>query len=158
MFHFVGLIGLNLGQEFFLKKVTSHAPAKSAASIPVLREGTPVPLIVVDGFDVRQTAAGETVTFVLAEDLTQNGKTLARTGDVASGLMTKAGVPGTPDGLSGLALQNVTLRARGATNVPLRTNQVRGANTPVQYKELQGSGKVEFTLFVAENVLFTQTE
>ena len=158
MFHFAGLIGLNLGQEFFLKKLTSHAPAKSAASVPLLREGTPVPLIMVDGFDARQTTAGQTVTFVLAQDLTQNGKALARTGDVASGLITQVSAPGTTDGIGSVALQNVTLRAADTINVPLRSNQVRGAATPVQYKELQGSGKVEFTLFVAESVPFPQTE
>ena len=50
MFHFGGLIALNLGEEFFLKKFTSHAPGGSAASVPTLREGTPVKLIAVDGF------------------------------------------------------------------------------------------------------------
>ncbi len=158
MFHFAGLIGLNLGQEFFLKKLTSHAPAKSAASVPLLREGTPVSLIIVDGFDPRQTTAGQTVTFVLAEDVTQNGKTLARTGDVASGLITQVNPPDTPDGIGSVALQNVTLRAAHTINVPLRSNQVRGAATPVQYKQLQGSDKIEVTLFVAQNVSFAETE
>jgi hypothetical protein len=112
----------------------------------------------VDGFDARQTTAGQTVTFVLAQDLTQNGKALARTGDVASGLITQVGAQGTPDGIGSVALQNVTLRAADAINVPLRSNQVRGPATSVQYKELPGSGKVEFTLFVAENVPFPETE
>ena len=37
-------------------------------------------------------------------------------------------------------------------SVPLRSNQVRGAATPVEYQELPGSGKVEVTLFVAQSV------
>jgi hypothetical protein len=49
------------------------------------------------------------------------------------------------------------LRA-GKDNVPLRSNQVRGTATPVQYKELPGSGKLEVTLFVAENVEFPQSQ
>jgi len=40
----------------------------------------------------------------------------------------------------------------------LRSNQARGAATPVQYHELPGSGKVVITLFVAENVVFPETE
>jgi hypothetical protein len=89
---------------------------------------------------------------VLAEDLTQNGKVLAKTGDVASGLVTQVKAATTPDEAGSVELQDVRLRAGGAINIPLRSSQVRGAATPVQYKELQGSGKVEVTLFVAENV------
>ena len=151
MFHFAGLIALNLSEELFLKKFTSHAP-KLAASVPVLREGSPVALIAVDGFDTQGSTAGQTVTFVLAEDLTQNGKVLAKTGDVASGLVTQVKAATTPDEAGSVELQDVRLRAGGAINIPLRSSQVRGAATPVQYRELQGSGKVEVTLFVAENV------
>jgi hypothetical protein len=49
-------------------------------------------------------------------------------------------------------------RGLGTRNVPLRSNQVRGAATPVQYHELPGSGKVEITLFVAEDAAFPETE
>ena len=157
MFHFAGLIGLNLSEELFLKNLTSHAPAKSAHSTPVLREGIPVTLIAVDGFGGQGSTAGQTVTFVLAEDLTQNGKVLAKTGDVASGLVTQVTAAATPDAPGSVALQNVTLRASGAINVPLRSNPVRGAATPVQYKELPGSGKIEVTLFVAQNILLPDT-
>ena len=152
MFHFAGLIGLNLGEELFLKRFTSHVPANTAHSIPVLREGSPVTLIAVDGFGRQGSTAGQTVTFVLAEDLTQNGKVLARTGDVASGVVTQVTAGSAPNAPGSVALQHVTLRASGAINVPLRSNQVRGAATPVQYKDLPGSGKKEVTLFVAQNV------
>ncbi len=157
MFHFAGLMALNVGEELLLKKFTSHAP-KSAASAPVLREGSPVPLIAVDGFNTQGSTAGQTVTFVLAEDLTQNGKVLAKTGDVASGLVTQVSAGTTPEAAGSVELQDVRLRAGGGINVPLRSNQVRGAATPVQYKELQGSGKVEVTLFVAQNVPFPESE
>jgi hypothetical protein len=157
MFHFAGLIGLNVGEELFLKKFTSHVPAKLAHSIPVLREGIPVKLIAVAGFG-GQSTTGQTVTFVLAEDLTQNGKVLAKAGDVASGLVTEVIAGATPDAPGSVALQNVTLRAAGAINVPLRSNQVRGSATPVQYKELPGSGKMEVTLFVAQNVPLPDTD
>jgi hypothetical protein len=158
MFHFGGLIALNLGQEFFLKRITSHAPRGSAASGPTLREGTPVKLIAVDGFGSQRVVGGQTVTFVLAEEVSQRGRDLARTGDVASGVVTEVTAGETPDAAGSVALQRMMLRAGGNINVPLRSNQVRGAATPVQYHELPGSGKVEITLFVAEDVAFPEAE
>ena len=158
MFHFGGVIALNLGQEFFLKKFTSHAPRGSAASAPTLREGTPVKLIAVDGFASQGVVGGQTVTFVLAEELTQSGRDLARTGDLASGVVTEVTAGNSPDAAGSVALQKMMLRTDGNVSVPLRSNQVRGAATPVQYHELPGSGKVEITLFVAEDVAFPETE
>jgi hypothetical protein len=118
----------------------------------MLREGTPVTLIAVEGFGAAGSTAGETVTLVVAEDVTQNGKVLAKTGDVASGVVTQVSPAANPGEPGTVAIQDVTVRAGGETNVPLRSNQVRGAAAPVQYKVLPGSGKVEVKLFVAEDV------
>ena len=149
MFHFVGLVALNLGEEFVFNKVTHHAPqASSAAAVPVLQEGSPVPLIAVDGLDSHGVKSAQTVTFVLAQDLTLDGKVVARAGDVASGEVDPANTPSDP---SGIALQRVMLRA-GAVNVPLRSSQARGVAGPAQYRELPGSGKVQVTMFVAQSV------
>jgi len=157
MFRFVGLVGLNLAEELFLKQLTTHTPKdQSAANVSVLAEGTPVKLIAVDGFGTDGATTGQTVTFVLARDLTQSGKVLARAGDIASGQATQVNRGSAPSGVRSIALQHVTLRA-GNVNVPLRTSQPRGAVTPVQYRELPGSGKVEVTLFVAENVEVPET-
>jgi hypothetical protein len=157
MFHFAGLIGLNLGEEFLLKRVTSHVPEESAAQPTVLREGIPVALVAVDGFNGQGLTAGQTVTFVLAEDLMQSGKVLARAGDVASGLVAQVTSGNATGGAGSVALKDVMLRA-GNVTVPLRSSQTRGASTPMQYKELPGSGKVEVTLFVAANVPFPEQE
>ena len=158
MFHFAGLVALNVAQELFLKKVTSNTPeVQSAASAPVLYEGSRVPLIAVDGFSPEGATPGQTVTFVLAEDLTLRGKVLAKTGDVASGQVGQVSAVKAPGEARSVALQRVTLRA-GNVNVPLRGSQVRGAVGPVQYKELPESGKVEVTLFVAENVQFPEDQ
>ena len=158
MFHFAGLVAVNLAEELLLKKVTSHTPeVRSAANAPVLREGSPVPLIAVDGFGAGGATAGQTITFVLAEDLTLRGKVLARTGDVASGQVGQVSAAKVPGEAGSVALQQVTLRA-GNVNVPLRSSQVRGSVGPVQYKELPESGKIEVTLFVAENVQFPEGE
>jgi hypothetical protein len=158
MFHFVGLVAVNLAEELFLKKVTSNTPeVQSAASAPVVREGSRVPLIAVDGFSPAGATAGQTVTFVLAEDLTLRGKVLAKTGDVASGQVGQVSAVKAPGEAGSVVLERVTLRA-GNVNVPLRSSQVRGAAGPVQYKELPESGKVEVTLFVAANVQFPEDQ
>jgi hypothetical protein len=158
MFHFGGLVALNLAEEFLMKKVTHHAPEiPSAADVPVLPEGNPVPLIAVDGLSAGGVTAGQTVTFVLAEDLTLSGKVLARAGDVASGEVADFDTAVSPSDAKGIALQRVTLRA-GAVNVPLRSSQQRGVAGPAQYKELPESGKVEVTMFVAQSVRFPKGE
>ena len=153
MFRFAGLIGLNLAEELFLKKLTTHAHADpSAANAPVLHEGTPVTLIAVDGFSPQGARNGQTVTFVVAEDVRQAGMVLARAGDAASGMVSHAGREESP-GVRSIALERVTLRA-GNVNVPLRSNAVRGAAAAVQFRVLAASSKVEVTLFVAEDVEF----
>jgi hypothetical protein len=158
MFHFAGLVAVNLAEEFFLKKVTRNAPkVQSAADVPVLREGIPVPLIAVDGFGAGEATVGQPVTFVLAQDLTVHGKVLAKTGDVASGQVAQVTAARVPGEAGSVALQRVILRA-GNLNVPLRSSQMRGAAGPVQYRELPESGKVEVTLFVAESVQFPESQ
>lgn len=153
LFRFSGLMAVNLFEELLLKKLTTHTPKDESANLPVLREGTPVSLIAVTGFGAQGALTGQTVTFVLAQDLVQDGKMLAKAGDIASGTAA-AENPGDP---TTVALQHVMLRA-GKVDVPLRGNQVRGAAAPVQYKALAGSGKLEFTLFVAEDVKFPSTQ
>lgn len=156
LFRFAGLMGSNLFQELILKKLTTHAPeVPSEANAPVLREGSPVTLIAVNGFGAQGARAGQTVTFVLAQDLTVNGKVLAKTGDVASGMVTQVSPENPAGGAGSVALQHVTLKA-GNVNVPLRSSQVRGAAGPMLSKQLPGSGKVEVTLFVAQNVTFPE--
>jgi hypothetical protein len=153
MFHFGGLAAMNLAQEFFLKRLTHNAPDdRSAAVAVILPEGSPMQLIAVDGFNAEGAAVGQTVTLVLAEDLTILGKVVARAGDVASGQVTRVAA-GAPGDARSVALQQIMLRA-GSVNVPLRASQVRGDAGPVRYKELPGSGKIEVTLFVAQRVEF----
>jgi hypothetical protein len=84
MFHFVGLAAVNLGQEFLLKKVTSHKSNQQGANT-VLREGTPVRLIAIHGFSADDQEEGRTAEFILSEALTVDSKVLARAGDIASG-------------------------------------------------------------------------
>jgi len=154
MFHFVGLVGVNLAEEFLLKKLTTNRPQNNlAAGATVLREGSPVTLIAVSGFGGEEAAPGQTVRFVLAQDLIIGGKVLARTGDVASGQMARVSPTITSGEARSVSLERVMLRAANM-NVPLRSNQVRGVGGPARYRELPGSDRVELTLFVAQDVQF----
>lgn len=153
MFHFVGSVALNLGQEFFLKRLTNHRPVEEAASKTVLPEGTPVPLLVVDAPPAEEVTAGRVVTFVLAEDLAVSGKVVAKSGEVASGQVGQVNRPVAPGGKIGVTLERVTLRT-GNVTVPLRSVQVRGVSGPTQYRLLPESGKIEVTLFVAQDTRF----
>lgn len=158
MFRFAGRVGLNLGEELLLKKVTSNAPDRqSAASVPVLREGTPVPLIAVEGLGAEGATTGKTISFVLSQDLTVDGKVVAKTGDVALAHVGQVSPAKAPDQASNVALERVTLQA-GDVNVPLRSSQVRGTDGPMQYKELRDSGKIAVTLYVAESVRFPENQ
>jgi len=154
MFHFVGLVGVNLAEEFLLKKLTTNRPQNNlAAGATVLREGSPVTLIAVSGFGGEEAAPGQTVRFVLAQDLIIGGKVLARTGDVASGQMARVSPTIASGEARSVSLERVMLRAANM-NVPLRSNQVRGVGGPARYRELPGSDRVELTLFVAQDVQF----
>ena len=152
LFRFSGLIGINLAQEFLGKKLTSNAPRLQVeGSGPVLREGTPVELIAVDGFTPGRALTGNTVRFVLAQELSVNGKVLATTGDIASGEISQAG--DASSNANRLELERVKLVA-GTVEVPLRSDQTRGVGAPVQYKELPDGAKFEVRLFVAKDIRF----
>ena len=152
MFHFAGLVAVNLAEEFLLKKLTTNRPQNDpAAGTTVLREGSPVTLIAVDGFGGKEAAPGQTVTFVLAQDLIARGKVLARTGDVASGQVAQVNPTIASGDARSVSLERVMLRTANM-NVPLRSSQVRGVGGPARYRELPGSDRVELTLFVAQDV------
>jgi hypothetical protein len=158
MFHFAGLVGVNLAEEFLLKKLTTNRPRNDrAAGTTVLREGSPVTLIAVDGFGVEEAAPGQTVTFVLAQDLIIGGKVLGRTGDVASGQVAQVSPTIASGEARSVSLERVMLRVANI-NVPLRSSQVRGVGGPARYKELPGSNRVEVTLFVAQDVQFPERQ
>jgi hypothetical protein len=156
MFHFVGLVAVNLGQEFLLKKLTSHKPELQSAAT-VLREGTPVRLIAVDDFSADEAHDGRTVNFILAEELIVNGKVLAKRGDIASGQVGQVNRAQVAGGAISIMLEGVMLRA-GSVDVPLRSSQARGGAGRLQCRELAESGKIELTLFVAKNVEFPEDQ
>jgi hypothetical protein len=152
MFHFVGLVAVNLAQEFLLRKVTSHK-AELQSARTVLREGAPVRLIVVHGFSAEEAQDGRPVELVLAEALIVNGKVLAKIGDVASAQVSQVSRAQAAGDAINVTLERVLLRA-GSIEVPLRSSQARESAGPLRWKELGESGKLEVTLFVAKDVEF----
>lgn len=86
-----------------------------------------------------------------------DGKVLARTGDTASGQVDRMSAGETAGEASSVEFGRVMLRA-GKVSVPLRSGQVRGVNRAMQRKELSDSGKIEVTLFVAQNVHFPENQ
>ena len=133
MFRFAGRIALNLAEEFFLKHVTTNTPPdQSASNLPILGEGTPVPLIAVDDVSAGGLIASKTVTFVLAKDLAVNGKIVAKAGSIASGQVTQVRAGQAADEASNVSLEQVKLQA-GDVSVPLRSNRIRGAAQLMQY-------------------------
>ncbi|MBV8570199.1 MAG: carboxypeptidase regulatory-like domain-containing protein [Acidobacteriaceae bacterium] len=154
MFRFAGRIGVNLAQELLLKKVTSNVRANQlAADIPVLREGTPVFLIAVDGLTAEGVTTGNTLSFVLARDVLVDGNVVAKAGDIATGQVGRVSVREGSGEASSVGLERVTLR-EGNIAIPLRSSQIRGSVAPMQYKQLPQSEKIAVTLYVAENVSF----
>jgi len=68
-----------------------------------------VPLIAVDGFSREGPTPGQTITFVLARELTVRGQTLAQAGDVASGQVSQVSAPKAPGEPMSVALERATL-------------------------------------------------
>ena len=155
MFHFVGLVAVNVAQEFLLKKLTSHKAELPSRATTVLREGTPVRLIPAHGFSAEEAQDGRPVELILAEELIVDGRVLARAGDLASGQVSQIGRAQASGEATSVALNGVTLRA-GTADVPLRGSQQRGGADRLQYRELPESGKIELTSFVAKDVTFRE--
>ena len=114
-----------------------------------------MPLIVVDSFSTEGPKAGQGITFVVAQELAVNGQTLAKPGEVALGQVSQVSSAKASGEPMSVAMQQVSLTV-GTVKVPLRSSEVRGFFNPVQFQERPESGKVEVTLFVAEDVPFPE--
>ena len=155
--HFGGLLVVNTLQEFVLKDLTKHRPVAQYPNGSVLRAGTAVRLLAVDGLSVANVDSGRTLTFVLEDDLTVSGKLLVKKGEVATGLVAEVSRAKQPDEPMNVTLDRAALRV-GNVVVPLRSSQVQGVAAPMQYREVPESGKVEVMLFVAQDVQFPEVQ
>ena len=76
----------NLYQEFVAHELTPSAPRRVATNARlILRDGTPVSLILTDDLTAATTGRGQTVAFALANDIRVAGVTVAKRGSKAFG-------------------------------------------------------------------------
>ena len=146
---FAGSASGNLLEEFLFRWVTTHVP-KTAATLtqPVLREGTPVSLISVEDLSSKTPANADPIAFVLSQDVQAGSAIVAQAGARASGQVSYGSGPA--DAMH-VSLERMHLKV-GNTEVPLRSNQVQGAATALEYHRLEDSGRIALTLYVAQNV------
>jgi hypothetical protein len=136
----------HLLEQFVVRRFTTHTRKLAGKFRKVLAEGTAAPLV-----SVRDLSAGP-MTFVLASDLQANGATLAKVGAIAEGQVSYAG------GMSGAGeavrwrLEYVHLKV-GNVDVPLRSNQAKGGDGALVYRQLEGSGRIALVLYVAQDVV-----
>ena len=136
----------HLLEQFVVRRFTTHTRKLAGMFRKVLAEGTAAPLV-----SVGDLSAGP-MTFVLASDLQANGATLAKVGAIAEGQVSYAG------GMSGAGepvrwrLEHVHLKV-GNVDVPLRSNQAKGGDVALVYRQLEGSGRIALVLYVAQEVV-----
>jgi len=136
----------HLLEQFVVRRLTTHTRKLAGMFRKVLVEGTAAPLV-----SVGDLSAGP-MTFVLASDLQANGATLAKVGAIAEGQVSYAG------GMSGAGeavrwrLEHVHLKV-GNVDVPLRSNQAKGGDGALVYRQLEGSGRIALVLYVAQDVV-----
>jgi hypothetical protein len=149
LLNFAGSASGNVFEEFVFRWATTHVP-KTAATLaqPVLREGTPVSLISVEDLSSKTAENAGPIAFVLASDIQVGGAIVANAGSRASGQVSYGSGPA--DAIH-VSLERMHLKV-GNTEVPLRSNQIRGAAGALEYHRLEDSGRIALTLYVAQNV------
>jgi hypothetical protein len=136
----------HLMEQFVVRRFTTHTRKLAGMFRKVLAEGTAAPLV-----SVEDLSAGP-MTFMLASDLEADGATVAKVGAIAEGQVSYAG------GMSGAGeavrwrLEHVHLKV-GNVDVPLRSNQAKGGDGALAYRQLEGSGRIALVLYVAEDVV-----
>ena len=136
----------HLLEQFVVRRFTTHTRKLAGMFRKVLAEGTAAPLV-----SLGDLSAGP-MTFVLASDLQANGATLAKVGAIAEGQVSYA------SGMSGAGeavrwrLEHVHLKV-GNVDVPLRSNQAKGGDGALVYRQLEGSGRIALVLYVAQDVV-----
>jgi hypothetical protein len=136
----------HLLEQFVVRRFTTHTRKLPGMFRKVLAEGTAAPLVSLGDMSVGP------MTFMLASDLQANGATLAKVGAFAEGQVSYAG------GASGAGepvrwrLEHVHLKV-GNVDVPLRSNQAKGGDVALVYRQLEGSGRIALVLYVAQDVV-----
>jgi len=158
---FGGRASGHLLHEFVYRKLTTHVPKIAARSLPILRDGIPVPLISVEDLRSNTPQNARPIAFVLAKDIEVAGVIVAKAGSKAIGQATYTAVPPAAAGGSAeamhLSLESVHLKI-GATDVPLRNAQQKGGGGTLEYHWLEDTGRIALVLYTAQNVTLPPVE
>jgi hypothetical protein len=141
----------HLVEEFVLRKITTHTHRGAAAVQTILKEGTPVSLISVEDLGSKTAENAGPIDFVLASNIQAGGATVAKIGAAASGRVSYASGAGGDAQAMRVALEGVRLKV-GSVEVPLRSSPARGEDGALQFHQLEGSGRIAITLYVAGDV------
>ena len=136
----------HLLEQFVVRRFTTHTRKLAGMFRKVVAEGTAAPLV-----SVGDLSAGP-MTFVLASDLQADGATVAEVGAIAEGQVSYAGGMSGPGEAVRWRLEHVHLKV-GNVDVPLRSNQAKGGDGALVYRQLEGSGRIALVLYVAEDVV-----
>ena len=136
----------HLLEQFVVRRFTTHTRKPAGMFRKALAEGTAAPLV-----SVGDLSAGP-MTFVLASDLQANGATLAKVGAIAEGQVSYAGGMSDAGEAVRWRLEHVHLKV-GNVDVPLRSNQAKGGDGALVYRQLEGSGRIALVLYVAQDVV-----
>jgi hypothetical protein len=155
----------NLITEFVLPHITKGAPRKVSPNAQlVLREGTPVSLILTDDLSAEDARRGKTVAFALVGNIKVDGVVVAKAGSKASGEVIGAAKSSTDGKAEELPLQFLSLQV-GEEKVPLRGSKGRAGDDGFFYrlpgsvvvvvdtgKKIQIPAGAEFTAYVAADI------
>jgi hypothetical protein len=123
----------NLYQEFLARALTPSAPKKVASNARlILRDGTPVSLILADDLISDRAEEGKSVAFALANDIRVAGVTVARRGSKAFGEIAWAEKSGAAESTEReVRIEYLQVEE---DRVALRASKERGGKTGVGYR------------------------
>jgi hypothetical protein len=131
----IGLDSVNgLLLEFVYPHLTSSTPRSIAANTQlVLREGTPVTLVVVEDLSPEDVRQGKPVVLALLKDVKVGGVIVARAGSKASGDVIAVAMMSNQSKTDRLPIQFLSLQA-GEERVPLRASKRRTGEDQTSYR------------------------
>ena len=139
------LLGLGLDSvnglllEFVYPHLTPSAPRSIAANTQlVLREGTPVSLIVSEDLSLADVQQGKPVAFALLRDVKVGGVIVARAGSSASGEVDAIALMNNGSKTDRLPMQFLALQV-GEVRVPLKASKKRTGEDEASYRPLNSA-------------------
>jgi hypothetical protein len=120
--------------EFVFPKAMTHVPKHAPANAHlILREGTPVSIVITEELSSEDAQRGKTVALVLAGDVRVAGVLVAKAGSKATGEVIGSGKLSSDGKSYDLPIQNLSLQV-GEERVPLRSSKLRVGDGEVLYR------------------------